>query len=149
MPQFATHHQVRHAAEDMFALVADIERYPEFVPYCRAMEVTDRTEKDGREVVTARMTVAYSIIKETFTNGIVLDREGLSISVRSTDGPFKLLENDWSFVADGPAACTIHFRIAYEFRSLALRLAAGGLTERAFGNYSKIFEDRADAIYGD
>ncbi len=148
MPEFATEHRVGHSAGNMFDLVADVARYPEFVPYCTAMDVVSRSEEDGTPVVTARMTVAYGIIKETFTNRIVLDRANLTISVRASDGPFRRLENDWRFEPVDSNSCTIHFSIAYEFRSLALRLAAGAVSERAFGNYSKIFEDRADAIYG-
>ena len=64
MPQFSTKRRVKHSAADMFDLVADVERYPEFVPLCRAMRVIRRTKSGDREVVVAQMTVAYKLIKE-------------------------------------------------------------------------------------
>lgn len=148
MPHFATHHHVEHSAQDMFALVADIESYPEFVPHCKAMHVLSRQEENGHEVVTAKMTVGYGPLTETVTNRIVLDRANLTISVRATQGPFKRLENDWAFEPDSERSCIVHFSIAYEFRSLALRLITGTISDGAFGNYSKAFEERADAIHG-
>jgi coenzyme Q-binding protein COQ10 len=148
MPHFATNHRVSHSARQMFDLVADIETYPQFVPHCTGMVVTERTREDGRDVVTAKMTVSYGPVRETVTNRIVLDQGNLTISVRATQGPFKRLENEWSFEPDGEDACIVHFAIAYEFRSLALRLVTGTIAEGVFGNYSKAFEERADAIYG-
>lgn len=148
MPHFTTNHRVGHSAEEMFDLVADVEAYPQFVPHCTGMIVTERTREDGRDVLVAKMTVSYGPIRETVTNRIVLDRANLTISVRATQGPFRRLENEWSFEPDGDRASIVHFAIAYEFRSLALRLVTGTIAEGVFGNYSKAFEDRADAIYG-
>ena len=75
MPQFSTKRHVRHSASDMFKLVADVERYPEFVPLCRSLRVRKRsTGADGREVIVADMTVAYKLIYETFTSRVTLDR---------------------------------------------------------------------------
>src|SRR5712691_5215471 len=97
MPQFSTRRRVRHSAADMFDLVADIERYPEFVPLCRAMRVRRRTQLGDREVVVAEMTIAYKMIKESFTSRVTLDRKGLAILVEYLDGPFSRMENRWVF----------------------------------------------------
>ncbi len=99
MPQFSTRRRVRHSAADMFDLVADVERYPEFVPLCRAMRVLRRAKTGDREVVVAEMTVAYKLIKETFTSRVTLDRARLQILVEYLDGPFSRMENQWHFHA--------------------------------------------------
>ncbi|MFZ2094309.1 MAG: SRPBCC family protein, partial [Pseudolabrys sp.] len=81
MPQFSTKHRVRHAATKMFELVADVEKYPQFVPLCSALAVKSRTEKNGTSILVADMTVAYKIVRETFTSRVTLDRPNLKILV--------------------------------------------------------------------
>jgi len=82
MPQFSTTRRVKHSAADMFALVADVERYPQFVPLCRSLAVRKRTtDGAGREVIVADMTVAYKLVRETFTSRVTLDRANLQILV--------------------------------------------------------------------
>jgi coenzyme Q-binding protein COQ10 len=98
MPQFSTKRRVRHAAADMFALVADVDKYPRFVPLCAGMKVKSRTEKgDGITVMVAEMTVAYKIIRETFTSRATLDGQNLKILVEYLNGPFKRMQNRWTF----------------------------------------------------
>ena len=93
MPQFTTRRRVRHAAADMFDLVADVERYPEFVPLCGALKVRKRIpEPEGVEIVIADMTVAYKLIRETFTSRVTLDHPNLQILVEYLEGPFSHLE---------------------------------------------------------
>ena len=80
MPQFSTRRNVRHDAGDMFALVADMERYPEFVPLCRAMRVIRRVgEPEGVDIVISEMTVAYKLISERFTSRVTLDYQPLQV----------------------------------------------------------------------
>ncbi len=77
MPQFSTKRRVRHSAANMFDLVADVEKYPQFVPLCSAMKVKSRTAMgDGIAVMVADMTVAYKMIRQTFTSRVTLDRPG-------------------------------------------------------------------------
>ena len=102
MPQFTTKRRVRHSAADMFDLVADVESYPEFVPLCRELKVRQRTpEAEGVEIAICRdMTVAYKLVRETFTTRVTLDRPKLQILVEYLQGPFSHLENRWTFRAD-------------------------------------------------
>jgi len=152
MPQFSTRRRVKHAAADMFDLVADIERYPEFVPLCRAMQVRRRTQLDNREVVVAQMTVAYKLIRESFTSRVTLDRERRTILVEYLDGPFSRMENRWTFRpidrGAAEAACEIEFFISYEFRSRTLGLLMGAMFDAAFRRFASAFEQRADAVFG-
>ncbi|MEL6968207.1 MAG: SRPBCC family protein, partial [Pseudomonadota bacterium] len=97
MPKHNTVHPVAHRAKDMFDLVADIERYPEFVPLCQSLTLRSRREKAGRTVLVADMTVGYKAIRETLTCQVVLNESALTISASYLDGPFKYLTNDWRF----------------------------------------------------
>ena len=82
----------------MFDLVADVERYPEFVPLCQSLKIRQRTPKpDGTEVVVADMTVAFKLVRESFTSRVTLDRPNLNILVEYLKGPFSNLENRWTF----------------------------------------------------
>ncbi|MFZ1065219.1 MAG: SRPBCC family protein, partial [Pseudolabrys sp.] len=113
MPQFSTKRRVRHAAADMFDLVADVEKYPDFVPLCSALTIKSRTEKDGNTVLVADMRVAYKIISETFTSRVTLDRTNLKILVEYLNGPFKRMQNRWLFYPAGERACDVDFFIDY------------------------------------
>jgi len=132
----------------MFDLVADVEKYPLFLPLCEGLTVRRRTRTDeGLEVLTAEMTVGYRAIRETFTSRVTLDRTRLKILVEYVDGPFRHLENRWSFKGDGDN-CDVEFFITYEFRSRTLGLLMGAMFERAFRKFSEAFEQRADLVYG-
>ena len=149
MPQFSTTRAVRHAADDMFALVADVERYPEFVPLCRALKVRKRIpESDGIEILIADMTIAYKLIHESFASRVTLDRPHQKILVEYLEGPFRRLENRWSFHPTGEHACNVEFFISYEFKSRTLGLLMGTMFDLAFRRFAAAFERRADEVYG-
>jgi coenzyme Q-binding protein COQ10 len=148
MPQYSTKRRVRHAANEMFDLVADVERYPEFVPLCRALKVRQRkSEPDGIEVLVAEMTVAYKLISETFTSRVTLDRANLSILVEYLDGPFSRLDNRWTFRPADERSCDVEFFISYEFRSRMLAMLMGSMFDLAFRRFAAAFEQRADLVY--
>src|SRR6202048_2872746 len=141
MPQYSTTRHVRHAAADMFDLVADVERYPEFVPLCRALKVRKRiAQPEGVEVLLADLTVAYKLISETFTSRVTLDRPNLHILVEYLDGPFSRLENRWTFRATGDHACDVEFFISYDFKSRTLGLIMGTMFDAAFRRFAGAFE---------
>jgi coenzyme Q-binding protein COQ10 len=148
MPQFSTKRRVRHAATDMFNLVADVDKYPQFVPLCSALAVKSRTEKDGRTVLVADMTVAYKIIRETFTSRVTLDQQGLKILAEYLNGPFKRMQNRWTFYPVETKVCDVEFFIDYEFRSRTLAVLMGAMFDAAFRRFAVAFEQRADEIYG-
>ena len=149
MPSFRTARHVRHSAADMFELVADVERYPEFVPLCERLVVRKREAIDSeRSILVADMTVAYKVFRETFVSKVTLDRPKLEILVEYLDGPFQSLENRWTFKPEGERACEVEFFIDYEFRSRTLGLLMGSVFEAAFRRFAEAFERRADKIYG-
>ncbi|HVX98547.1 MAG TPA: type II toxin-antitoxin system RatA family toxin [Pseudorhodoplanes sp.] len=149
MPEFATTRRVRHAASHMFDLVADVERYPQFVPLCQSLVVRQRNPGPrGTEVVVADMTVSYKLLRETFRSRVTLDRPNLRILVEYLEGPFRKMENRWEFQPAGEKSCDVRFFIAYEFRSRTLAMLMGTVFEAAFRRFAQAFEQRADQIYG-
>ena len=149
MPSFSNKRRVLHSAAEMFDLVADLERYPEFVPLCQSLKVRQRTPKpDGTEIVVADMTVSFNLVREGFTSEVTLDRPNLKITVRYLRGPFSNLENRWTFEPKGEGASDVGFFIAYEFKSRMLALLMGSMFDAAFARFSAAFEKRADVIYG-
>jgi len=150
VPSFRNERRVRHRAEQMFDLVADVERYPEFVPLCTSLRVRSRRPGgDGRETLIADMSVGYKMIRERFTSRVVLDRPRLRVVVEYIDGPFSHMENIWTF-RDEPetARSLVTFFIDYEFRNRFLGSVMGSMFDVAFRKFSQAFEQRADAIYG-
>jgi coenzyme Q-binding protein COQ10 len=150
MPAFRSERRVRHSAREMFDLVADVERYPEFVPLCRALTVRRRCATAPEvEVLVAEMEVGYRAFRERFTTRVTLDRPRLKILVEYVDGPFSRLDNAWGFRDEAaPGRSTVAFFIAYEFRSRLFAAAMGAMFDAAFRKFSAAFEARADAVYG-
>jgi coenzyme Q-binding protein COQ10 len=149
MQRFTNKRRVQHRAEQMFDLVADVERYPAFVPLCQAMKIRQRKQNaDGTETVVADMTVSFKLVKETFTSEVTLDRANLKILTHYLKGPFSTMENRWTFEPKGEEVCDVVFFIAYEFRSKMLATLMGAMFDAAFARFSAAFEKRADMIYG-
>ncbi|MGB3897054.1 MAG: type II toxin-antitoxin system RatA family toxin [Mesorhizobium sp.] len=147
MPKFEATRRVAHAPGEMFALVADVEKYPQFLPLCEQLTVRSRRERDGRTMLVADMTIGYKAIRETFTTQVLLNPAENLIDVKYIDGPFKYLTNVWRFdPAEG--GCEVHFFIDYEFKSRILGAVMGTMFDRAFRMFSEAFEKRADAVYG-
>ncbi len=133
----------------MFDLVADVKRYPEFVPLCSNMRVRSNTIRpDGKGVLVAVMTIAYKLIHQSFTSRAVLDRDNLTIQVEYLDGPFSRMHNKWVFHPKSESACDVEFFIDYEFRSRAFALLAGAVFDQVFRRMAAAFEQRADRVYG-
>jgi coenzyme Q-binding protein COQ10 len=148
MPQISTTKRVNHSAAEMFDLVADVEHYPEFVPLCQSLDVRKRTNENGKEIIVADMTVAYKLIRETFTSRVTLERPQLEILVEYLEGPFRQLNNRWNFRPVSDRVCDVDFFIAYEFRSRTLGVLMGAVFDAAFRRFAVAFERRADQVYG-
>ncbi len=148
MPSFRTTLLVGHSPTQMFDLVADVERYPEFLPFCESLVVRRRAASgEGIETIHADMAVGYKAIREKFTSKVTLNRPVLKLLVEYIDGPFSFLENRWGFV-DEAGGCRIEFYINYEFRNRLLAMLAGAMFDRIFRSFTQAFKARADALYG-
>jgi coenzyme Q-binding protein COQ10 len=148
MPKFETTRRVGHTPEQMFALVADVEKYPQFLPLCEALTVRTRRERDGRTVLVADMTVGYKAIRETFTSQVLLKPDETTIDVKYLDGPFRYLTNEWRFAPAEDGGSHVYFFIDYEFKSRILGAVMGAMFDRGFRMFADAFEKRANAIYG-
>jgi len=147
MHVFEIKHPVAHSAEDMYALVARVEDYPQFLPLVEGLTVTRREQVEGKEVLIATMQIGYKLIRERFTTKVTLDHPGHTIFVEYLDGPFSFLENRWRFLPRGDDASDVDFYIAYAFRSRMFERVVGGLFDKAVRKYTDAFEARADKVY--
>jgi coenzyme Q-binding protein COQ10 len=148
LPTFETTRRVPFTAEQMFAVVADVERYPEFVPLCEQLVVKAREVGSTHTTLTASMSVGYHAIRETFTSRVTLRPERKEIDVAKIDGPFARLTNRWRF-RDIPGGSEIHFHIDYVFASRVLSVLMGAVFDKAVRKYTEAFETRARLIYGE
>jgi coenzyme Q-binding protein COQ10 len=144
MPTHAEKRTVPHTPEQIFDLVADVERYPEFLPWCVACRIR-RWEAPDRLV--ADLAIGFKMIRERFTSRVDLTRPN-RIDVSYHEGPFRYLTNHWSFEADERGHCVIDFYIDFEFRSKGLQRAMGRLFNEAVQRMVNAFERRAAVLYG-
>ena len=126
----------------MFEVVADVEQYPKFLPWCVALRVLSREHVKDREVLSAEMAVGYGALREKYTSRVILDRTERTIDVAQTSGPFKQLENQWRFTPL-PEGCRVDFSLAYEFRNRVLNAVAGAAFGKVYVKMADAFEARA------
>ncbi len=149
MPTHAEKRIMPYSAEQMFGLIADIERYPEFLPWCAAARVRSRTPlPDGAgEVVDAELVISFKVFRERFGSRVTLRPDARQIDVEYLDGPFKYLRNHWKFDPRGES-CEVDFFVDFEFRSAILQKLIGLVFNEAMQRIVRAFERRADALYG-
>ncbi len=133
---------VPYAPDLMFQIVADVEKYPEFLPWISVLHITSREHVEGIDVLTARMTVGFRNFRESYTSRVVLDRAGRTIDVVQTEGPFRQLENHWRFTPEGEQ-CKVDFSIVFELRNPVLNMIVGGAFGRVLLRTTDAFLGRA------
>lgn len=144
----ATHAEKRvlpYCPEQLFDLVAGVEKYPEFLPWCIGARIRNRNEN----VIVADLIIGFRGVRESFTSRVTLDRPGMRIDVTYLDGPFRYLNNHWIFNETPNGACEIDFFVDFEFRSRILQKLIGALFNEAVRRMVSAFETRAKALYGD
>ncbi len=150
------HREVRSlpwSAAEMFALVADVGRYGEFLPWVQGMRVGPKQpQPDGREVLVADMVVGFRMIREKFTSRVTLEPVNAAgkghVHVDYLDGPMKYLFNDWQFCDRPGGGCDIDFSVDFQFRNRAFEALAGMVFAEAFEKMVSAFVRRAEALYG-
>lgn len=139
---------LKYSTDQMFNLVADIESYPSFIPWCSAVRVTSRTQNktDGASVLEADMGISFKVFKERFSSKVTLCPSSKEITVEYINGPFKFLSNKWVFTksTDG---CTINFNVEFEFRSRMMQHLIGMVFHEAMRRVVNSFEQRANVLY--
>ena len=148
MTQFETRHHVAFTAQQMYDLVADVDKYPQFLPLCEGLVVRSRTASADDHLIVADMTVGYKAIRESFTSRVTLTPALHRVVAHANDGPFRHLENRWQFLDTPAGGCDVQFFVAYEFKSMMLQLLMGAMFEHAVRRFTGAFEERARAVYG-
>jgi len=134
-----------YTADFIYAIVADVERYPEFVPWCTGLRILRREPAPYGEVLFAETLVGYRSLRERYTSRVELDPSQRHIDVAQTEGPFRQLENHWRF-ATVPGGCRVDFSILFEFRSRMLGRLAGAALALVMGRMTDAFEARARVL---
>src|SRR5262249_8137226 len=147
MPDFLTHRHVAHSVDEMFSLVADVKRYPEFLPFCQGHTIRSRRVRDDVELLTTDMTVGHLMFRETFRSFVTLDRANSRILIAAADGPLRRLDGRWIFRGGISGGCEVGFSLSYELTSRALAVAMGAMLKAAFSHFVQALEHQATAGY--
>ena len=131
--------------EQLYDLVADVERYPEFLPWCIGARIRERRDN----LIIADLIIGFKMIRERFASRVELDRPALRIDVAYLDGPFKYLRNHWIFEPTPQGATRLDFFVDFEFRSALLSKLIGVLFNEAVRRMVAAFEARARQLYGE
>ena len=143
----STHAEKRplpYTPEQLFALVADVEKYPEFLPWC----VGARIRSQDKELIVADLVIGYKVFRERFTSKVKLNKPD-RIDVEYSDGPFRYLNNHWKFEHNEDGSTTIDFYVDFEFRSRLMQTMIGAVFNEAVKRMVHAFEQRAHDLYGD
>ena len=147
MPKHSETRDLPYKAQQMFDLVADVGRYPEFLPWCEAARVRSRTPKGAAEEMLADLVIGFKVFRESFGSRVMLYAQEMKIDTEYLDGPFKYLVSTWVF-AEREGGCTVHFDVDFEFRNRILQGAAGLFFNEAMQRIVRAFEERAKALHG-
>lgn len=142
MPTHAEKRDLPYTPEQMFALVADVDKYPEFLPWCISSRITKR---EG-DVFYADLIIGYKMVREKFTSKVILERPN-SIRVEYLKGPLKYLSNKWKFIPRADGGCTIDFYVDFEFRNAFFQSLMGVFFNEVVKRMVTAFEDRARKLY--
>ena len=143
MPTHAEKRVLPYSPDQLYGLVAEIERYPEFLPWCLAVRIRKRSEA----LVVADLIIGFKMIRERFTSQVALDPEARLIDVKYIEGPLRYLNNHWRF-EEHPEGCLIDFFVDFEFHSRIMRKLMEPLFNEAVRRMVAAFEARAEDLYG-
>lgn len=144
MPTHAERLVVPYTQDQIFDLIADVERYPEFLPWCVAARIRQRPAPN---VLVADLVIGYKVFRERFTSHVQLNRP-TRIDVKYYEGPFRYLNNHWNLEPRGDSECVIDFYVDFEFKSRMLQKVIQTLFNEAVHRMVGAFEKRAEALYG-
>ena len=137
-----------YSADEMYALVADVESYAEFLPWCAASRVRERRKIEGGEVLEADLVISFRVFRESFGSRVTLRPQARRIDVEYLQGPFRYLNNHWQFEPISESECEVDFFVDFEFRSRVLQSLIGVVFNEAMRRIVRAFEQRAEALYG-
>lgn len=147
MPKHAETRKLPYTPKQMYDLVADVESYPEFLPWCAAARIKSQEQQDDHVVMIADLVVSFRVFREQFGSRVTLYPDDLVIDTEYIDGPFRYMESRWTF-KEAEQGCEIHFHVDFEFKNRFMRSAAGMFFNEAMQRIVKAFEKRAHQLYG-
>jgi coenzyme Q-binding protein COQ10 len=154
MPTHAEIRRMPYSAAEMYALIADVRAYPEFLPWCSGARIRTRLpQPDGSEIIEADLVISFKVFRERFGSRVTLrpgphNTSEQKIDVAYLDGPFRYLNNHWRFKPVGETACEVDFFVDFEFHSKTLQAIIGVVFHEAMRRIVRAFEDRAGQLYG-
>lgn len=154
MPHHQDNRDLPYSARQMFDLVADIESYPQFLPWNSAARIRSRqTRPDGAEEIAADLVVSFKVFRERFGSRVVLwpaepESGKLKIDTEYLDGPFRHMQSGWTFMDLPDGGCRVEFFVDFEFRNAILQKLIGVVFHEAMSRIVKAFETRANELYG-
>jgi coenzyme Q-binding protein COQ10 len=149
MPTHSETRKLPYSAGQMYDLVADVGRYPEFLPWTSAARIRSRLPRaDGAEVMEADLVISFKVFRERFGSRVVLWPEARRIETEYLDGPFQYMKSDWQFRDLPEGGCEVAFHVDFEFRNALLRRVIGVVFDEAMRRVVRAFEARAQALYG-
>jgi coenzyme Q-binding protein COQ10 len=148
MPTHAEKRILPYSASEMYDLIAGIDRYPEFLPWCSAARIRSRRHDGAREILEADLVISFKVFRERFGSRVTLRPEENRIDVSYLDGPFRYLDNHWYFRPLDDGGCEVDFFVDFEFRSSVLQALIGVVFNEAMQRIVRAFEKRAEALYG-
>ncbi len=146
MPTHSEKKILPYSPDQMYALIADIEKYPEFLPWCVGARIRGRRDDGGLEIVDADLVISFKVFRERFGSRVMLNRAERVIDVEYLDGPFRYLNNHWVF-REAEGGCEVDFFVDFEFKSKTLQAIIGVVFYEAMRRIVAAFEARADALY--
>ena len=148
MPTHAEKRKLPYSAQQMYALVADVASYPQFLPWCAAARIRSRSPIVTGEVLEADLVISFKLFREKFGSKVTLNPQAQEIDVEYLDGPFRYLNNHWHFTPQPDGGCEVDFFVDFEFRSTVLQAVIGVVFGEAMHRIVRAFETRAQALYG-
>ena len=148
MPVHRESRDLPYGADEMFALVADVERYPEFLPWTAAARIRSRRADGEAEVIEADLVISFKVFRERFGSRVTLWPADRRIDTEYLDGPFKYLKSGWSFADLPHGSCKVDFFVDFEFRNAILAKLIGVVFDEAMSRIVRAFEERARKLYG-
>ena len=137
-----------YSADQIYALVADVARYPEFLPWCSAARIRSRRNDGACEIMEADLVISFKVFREKFGSRVTLDPVKRQILTEYIDGPFKHMKSSWDMSPNADGGCDVDFHTDFEFKNRILQGVIGVVFNEAMQRVVRAFETRAHALYG-
>ena len=147
MPKHSETKRLPYTAEQMYALVADVGSYPQFLPWCSAARIRSRQPQPEGEIIEADLVISFKVFRERFGSQVTLFPDALKIETEYLDGPFRYMRSHWAFRSDGEG-CEVDFFVDFEFKNAILQGIIGVVFNEAMLRIVRAFERRAAELYG-